>query len=299
MLKSVAIANRSSGSGSKLKHLELPFGRVFEPEEIDWPDCLDADLLVMFGGDGTIQHTVTAMIGQLQHRGNAADANHSPALAIVPYGTTNMSARTINRSRNRKDAVTTLRRTLQLDHAAKLTTHRHPLLKIVTADTVQYGYAFGVGAIANFVQDWRVRRGQTTAINQLRSLLSLLRGLRNADDHTSVTLNAQTMDVYALVLTTLRELIYGTRPFWGSARQGDAGVRATWIQSGTPGLFSHAPALLRGAPRMADIEGFDSRGYQQLELSCAGPLILDGEVYDYRNTPMTISSVDYVRWIAL
>lgn len=299
MIKSVAIANRSSGSGRKLKDLQLPFDRVFEPEEIDWSYCLDADLLVMFGGDGTIQHTTTAMIGALQQRSYPVDDNHSPALAVVPYGTTNMSARTINQSRRRVSALRTLEGLLQLENVEELTTYRHPLLKIDTADTVQYGYAFGVGAIANFVQDWRSRRGRTTAINQLRSLLSLLRGLRNADDYTSVTLNARTMDVYALVLTTLRELIYGTRPFWGSARPDDAGVRATWIQSATPGLFSHALPLLRGDPAMAEIEGFDSHGYQQLELSCAGPLILDGEVYDYRNTPMTVSSVDCVRWVSL
>lgn len=299
MLKTVAIANRSSGSGGKLKNLDLPFDRVFEPGKIDWAQCLDADLLVMFGGDGTIQHTVTGMLGQLNHVGSAAADGQFPALAIVPYGTTNMSARTINHSRSRADAVRTLRNALQLDSFDQLATYRHPPLKIVTEKTIQYGYAFGVGAIANFVQAWRIRRGRTTAINQLRSLLSLLRGLRNADEYTSVTLNAQTMDVYALVLTTLDELIYGTHPFWGTASSEDAGVRATWIHSGTPGLFLHAMALLRGAPTMADIEGFDSHGYQQLELSCAGPLILDGEVYDYRNVPMTISSVDCVRWISL
>jgi diacylglycerol kinase family enzyme len=297
MLNAVAIANRNSGAGSKLRNLELPFQTVFEPENVNWSECLAADLLVMFGGDGTIQHTTTALLTRPEVL--AEPNTRLPVLAIVPYGTTNMSSRTFNRSHSRHRVQENLKILLKAEGPAALTTHCQPILKIVAGTKVQYGYAFGVGVIANFVQNWRAKRGQTTAINQLRSLSSLLRGLRGADECTRVTVNSQPIDIYALVLTTLRELIYGTRPFWNGAEADDAGVRATWIESGAPGLFGLAPALLRGAPRMQEIKGYNSRPFTDLNLTCEGPLILDGEVYDYRNEVLNVSSDNRLHWVAL
>lgn len=297
MLNAVAIANRNSGAGSKLNNLELSFQTVFEPENINWSECLAADLLVMFGGDGTIQHTTTGLLTRPEVL--AQPNTPLPTLAIVPYGTTNMSARTINRSHSRHRVVENLKILLKAEGPAALTTHCQPILKIVAGTKTQYGYAFGVGVIANFVQNWRAKRGQTTLVNQSRSLFSLLRGLQGADECTRVTVNGQPIDIYALVLTTLRELIYGTRPFWNGAEADNAGVRATWIESGAPGLFGLAPALLRGAPRMQAINGYESRAFTHLNLTCEGPLILDGEVYDYRNEVLNVSSDNRLNWVAL
>ena len=298
MLNAVAIANRNSGAGSKLRHIELPFRQVFEPAQIDWSVCLQADLLVMFGGDGTIQRTTTDMLTQADFAAQKTQGQ-LPALAIVPYGTTNMSARTINRSMRRYQAVRSLKSLLHLETYDQLTTHSHPLLKIQAGEDLLYGYALGAGVIANFVSQWHERRADVAALNQLRSLLTLLRGLQDTNDSTRVLMNNQPMELYMMVLTTLRELIYGSQPFWGSARDANAAIRATWIDSGTPGLLGAAPALLRGAPRMAGMNGFGSRGFAQLELICEGPMVLDGEVYDYRDRVLNISADDSLAWVAL
>jgi hypothetical protein len=298
MLNAVAIANRNSGAGGKLRDLELPFRHVFEPENINWSECLAADLLVMFGGDGTIQHTTTDMLTHAEFAAQKAQGK-LPALAIVPYGTTNMSARTINRSMRRYQAVRSLKSLLNLETYDQLTTHSHPLLKIQAGEDLLYGYALGAGVIANFVTQWHEGRADVAALHQLRSLLTLLRGLQDTNDCTRVLMNNQPMELYMMVLTTLRELIYGSRPFWGSARDANAAIRATWIDSGTPGLLGVALSLLRGAPRMAGMNGFGSRGFPQLELICEGPMVLDGEVYDYRDRVLKISADDSLVWVAL
>ena len=298
VLSAVAIANRSSGAGGKLRDLDLPFDAVFEPGQIDWSRCLAADLLVMFGGDGTLQHTTTEMLNHLDGSPPGVEIT-LPALAIVPYGTTNMSARNINRSTRRQHAVASLQTILRLAGAEELNTISRPMLAIQAQDNCHYGYFLGLGAIANAVQDWRAQRGDAAAVNQLRSLTSLIRGLRGTRGSSKVKLNEQDLDVYALLLTTLDELLYGSRPFWGSARLSSAAIRATWIIAGTPGLMALAPAVLRGAPRLEGHYGFGSRAFERVTLTSDGPMILDGEVYDYGGSALEISVEDRVRWISL
>lgn len=298
MLNAVAIANRSSGAGGKLRDLDLPFAAVFEPGQIDWSRCLGADLLVMFGGDGTLQHTTTEMLNHLDNT-SSDPAESLPALTIVPYGTTNMSARNINRAKRRQQAVATLQNVLRLAGPGGLNTISRPMLRIQAADNCHYGYCLGLGAIANAVRDWRTQRSDAAAVNQLRSLLSLIRGLRGTRGSSKVNLSGQDLEIYALIVTTLDELLYGSRPFWGSARSSGAAIRATWIAAGTPGLMALAPAVLRGAPRLEGLEGFGSRAYERVSLTSDGPLILDGEVYDYSGSALEISVEDRVRWVSL
>lgn len=296
MLTAAGIANRASGAGSRLNLESLPLAHRFEAERIDWETCLRADLVVLFGGDGTLQHTVTNLLNCLP---DGTDASTLPPFAIVPFGTTNMSARNINTAWSRSAAVRRLTHLIEHENPPTLQTRRRPLLEISTETETLYGCFLGLGAIASAVQDWRANRGDTAATNQLRSFVALLRGLSGGSASAPVTVNGRALDVYALLLTTLEQLLYGCTPFWGSARfAGPAELRCTWIEAGTRHLLRTAPAILRGAPRLEATPGFGSEALTHAHVQSDGPFILDGEVYD-GNGSFSVRARSPLRWVSL
>lgn len=296
MLIAAGIANRASGSGNKLNLDDLPLEHRFEAGRIDWEACLRADLVVLFGGDGTLQHTVTDLLNRLPE---GTDSATLPPLAIVPFGTTNMSARNINTAWSRSSAVRRLTHLIEHESPATLQTRRRPLLEIRTGTQTLYGYFLGLGAIASAVQDWRANRRDTAATNQLRSLAALARGLSGGSASAPVSVNGRHLDVYALLLTTLEQLLYGCTPFWGTARfAGPAELRCTWIEAGTRHLLRMAPAILRGAPRLEATSGFGSEALARAQVESGGPFILDGEVYEGHGS-FTARARSLLRWVSL
>lgn len=309
MLSAAAIGNPASGAGRKLARARLRLAQNFHTHDIRWDECLEADLVVLLGGDGTLQRTVTDLLNWV-----AAHPDKSPArlppLAIVPFGTTNMSARTINRSRGRVAALAQLEVVLNLESASAITTRAQPMLAVTSTDTTRYGFCFALGAIVNAVQNWRARRGDASAVNQFRSLFALIRGFSStAQNSTPIVVESENLAIYTLLATTLRELMYGCKPFWGTAcdprawdsQAGDppALLRCTWIESGTPGLLGLAPAILRGAPRLEGIPGFTSCALNQATLRFEGPFVLDGEIYGNDGSELLISTSDSLRWVSL
>lgn len=291
----IAIANRLSGAGRHLARLELPAQRVFEPTDIDWGACLEADLIALFGGDGTLQRTTTDLLRWLSAQ---EGERRVPPLAILPFGTTNMSARNINTAHSRRLALRRLEHIVEHESARTLPLRSRPLLRIETPDALHYGYFLGVGAIANAVQDWRAKRKNAALVNQLRSFVALLQGLRGGQFSTTVRLANRELEVYALLLTTLQELLYGVTPFWGRGRLAETHIRATWIEAGRSGLLRLAPAILRGAPRLEAYAGMGSDGFREVTLALEDAFILDGEVYDSGGL-LKLRTEDRLRWLSL
>ena len=304
MLSAAAIGNPASGAGRKLARARLQVAQNFQTHDITWDECLEADLVVLLGGDGTLQRTVTDLLNWV-----AAHPDKSPTrlppLAIVPFGTTNMSARTINTSRGRVAALAQLEVVLNLESASAIATRAQPMLVVATTDTIRYGFCFALGAIVNAVQNWRARRGDASVVNQFRSLFALIRGFSStAQNSTGIVLESESLAVYTLLVTTLRELMYGCKPFWGTACDPQACdppalLRCTWIESGTPGLLGLGPAILRGAPRLAGIPGFTSCALDQTRLRFEGPFVLDGEIYGNEGSELLISTSESLRWVSL
>lgn|GEM_PF-1869995 len=298
MLNAVAIANHESGAGRKLAQVNLPFQQTFEADAIDWRVCLQAELIVMLGGDGTLQHTTTELLHYLADTADS-DPTAVPPLAVVPFGTTNMSARTINRSRTRKQTLNNLETVLQQHSGNRLPVRHHRLLEIRNGSSHLYGFALGLGAVTELVEEWRQGRSDAALLNRLRSLFTLVRGVSSADRGVPVMLNGTSYDLYVLVLTTLAEVIYGFTPFWNTARDTDAVIRCTWIEAGTPDLLLRAPALLRGAPQMAALPGFGSAAFTELNLQLDNAFVLDGEIYQPQAAEISITSHDSLRWMSL
>lgn len=287
MLKAMLIGNPASGAGRFLASVELPGKWVRDPKDLDPDACLDADLIALFGGDGTVQKTISRLLDTIP-------AWQLPPIAVLPFGTTNMSAGNLNQTGSRASAV---QRLLWMIEHEQLTLRSRRMLRVQYGNHVEHGFFFGLGAIAEAVETWHQNRKPGTRTNQLRSVQALVDGLHSARSTTGITLDGASCDVYGLLATTLDRLLLRSRPYWGDAEDGS--LRLTWIDAGTPQLLMHVPALLRGSPRMAGREGFHSTSPSCAQLTFSGPFILDGEIHHLAQETMTIAPSDPLRWVML
>lgn len=99
----------------------------------------DPDLIVLWGGDGTITATISALIKAYQKR-------PLPPVCLLPGGTMNVVARALNPE---SDPVAVLESLLKLFYqSAPLPLLRRTLLR----HEEQYGFLFGIGLLANFLE---------------------------------------------------------------------------------------------------------------------------------------------------
>lgn len=287
MLNALLIANAGSGSGSRAEHLSLPGRWLRDPAAVTAEDVRAADLIALFGGDGTMQMTLSQILRGLP----IADL---PPVAVLPFGTTNMNAKALNQRRGRKACVASLETVIR---SGSLPIEPRPLVRVDDGKRPEYGFFFGLGVIAQVVERWNQERKPGALANQLRSFWAMISGLRSVSSATSLQIDGEPSSVYGLLGSTLDRLLFGSRPYWGNGRPGD--LRLTWVDADAPELFRHAPDLLRGKARMAAIPGYHSRIADQVELSFEGPYILDGEIFHSSGSSVKIARTEPVRWLSL
>ncbi|MGD8832132.1 MAG: diacylglycerol kinase family protein [Pseudomonadales bacterium] len=287
MLNALLIANARSGSAAKARRTGVPGCWRPDPREVTADDVRNADLVAFFAGDGTVQRTLSHLLTSLP-------PSEVPPIALLPFGTTNMSARGLNRSRRPRDAVASLHRAIR---SGVYESGERPLVRVRDGNATAHGFFFGMGVIGEVVERWNRERGAAVSGNQLRTALAMLRGLRSVSSTTEIALNGERRRVYGLLATTLDRLLFGSRPYWGAALPGD--LRLTWVEGHARHLLRRAPALLRGSPRMAELAGFESCVLPRISLDLAGPWILDGEIFHAERASLTIDRSDPLRWVIL
>lgn len=287
MLNALLVGNPTSGAGQRLRGLTLP-GRWIEPWHLTPVDVADADLVALFGGDGTMQITLSQILRGLTPA-------TLPPLAILPFGTTNMNAGDLNRRQARKSTVQSLRNAIETGH---FETAERRMLTVTTLERVEHGFFFGLGVIASVIERLSEGRKSAAMINQLRSFWAMVTGLTSTSATSSeLVLNDEAHSVYGLMATTLDRLLFGSHPYWVGAESGD--LRLTWVESNAAHLIRHAPALLRGNPRLAREPGFESWSGERATLQFDGPYTIDGEIFHSAGETLTISRSDPLRWIRL
>jgi diacylglycerol kinase family enzyme len=224
---------------------------------------------------------------------DAVPAGELPPVAILPFGTTNMNARDLNRSRGRRATVASLARCIENGQPETFT---RPMVRAASPDRVEHGFFFGVGVIAQVVQRWAEQRKPGAFTNQLRSVGAMITGLTRASASLSVDLDGQPRSLYGLLATTLDRLLFGSTPYWGDDHPGQ--LRLTWVDSTAPHLLRHAPALLRGHPGLAAEPGYESRTLGCASLDFTGPFIIDGEVFHHHG-PLSLTPSDPLTWVRL
>jgi len=287
MLNALLIANERSGAARALADVDVPGRWILDPGTVTAEDVEQADLLAFFAGDGTVQITLSELLRTLPPEA-------LPPIAVLPFGTTNMNAKDINRHQRRRAAAASLARTIRTGRFERL---ERSLLRIEDGAHVEHGFFFGMGVIAEVVARWHAQRGAATTTNQLRMMRAMGSALAGVGSTHAVDLDGAPHSVYGLLATTLDRLLFGSRPFWGSGRPGD--LRVTWVDAHARHLLRRAPALLRGNAALAQISGFESRTVDQLTLSFGGSYILDGEIFRPAGQSLTIRRAQPLNWIVL
>jgi diacylglycerol kinase (ATP) len=258
------------------------------------------DTVFISSGDGTVHAVQT----ELAERNPFAGL---PRLAILPHGTTNMTAADLGVRAKKLD------RQLALisDARAAPTWKTRPTVKVANPDDgrVRHGMFLGTGGIwrgVRFCQDrvhaTGLKGDWATGITLAAGLASaglasaVLNWARAGEDrldrpyHMRIEADGERLiDSLQVVFlaTTLDRLILGTRPFWGGAT---APLRATAIAHPPPSL-RYARAVLYGGEERdvpAQCRSFAAR---KIAVSVGCPFVMDGEIFDGPdNQPLRIET---------
>lgn len=258
------------------------------------------DLLVINGGDGSVQHALTVLLGQ-----RAAAA--LPRIACLPGGSTNMTAYDLNRHRRMRDCLATLRRLAAAPAAAA--PEPRPVVRVSTSGTAHCGLFFGAGTIVQGVEYFQERLRGAGGRHELAAGAALARtvwGIARGEPPFSAPLAAtlcgpplwpeeSTLSLRLAFATTLDRLFLGMRPYWGDA----AGpLKVTAVERRAPGFVRRLPRLLRGRPdaTMTRANGYHSGRAAALHLTFRGSYTLDGELFPAAGDRMRVCATEPVRF---
>jgi hypothetical protein len=256
------------------------------PEALSELARQDVELLAINGGDGTVQHALTEILG---HR---AFEDRVPLVAPLRGGRTNMSALDLGAQR---DPVKGMAALIAAAREGTLEQRIRPrqVLRVEYGPERQflYGMFFGGGMIYRaielnhrlFKQDARTQGvfGATlvTAGLVAKASMGRIEGILEPNK-VQLLLDGEpvpTGEFVMVISTGLHRLFAGMRPFWG---QGPGGVRFTAISSGAQRLAQAVPGILRGRPRpfVGEDTGYLSRNVKCAEMRFDCGFTVDGEL---------------------
>ncbi len=243
------------------------------------------DILAVSGGDGTAQGVLTQLL--------RSDVP-LPDLAILPGGTTNMTAHDLSGPLSVDRALNALGSQSACAPEARERVRRRLLRVEVPGRDVEYGLFLGCGVILRGMRHFRERvaarglRGEAAAgISLLRAVAAMACRESNwtAGEAGRYRLEGGTA-VYEgavmLLATTLDRLLLGLRPWWGAP----AGpIRVTAIHRRPRALLRLAPAIVRGRRHrlLSPPNGYNSVNVDGLDVGFASGFALDGQIFSLRD----------------
>ena len=291
-------AGRNYKQVSRILRLLRPYANVWHVETDSagaMPDAIadlarrKIDLLVVNGGDGTLQHTLTELLVQRPFA-------TIPLIAPLAGGSANMTALDLGASRNPANGLKAV-----LDAAAAGTLDERivdrPVLRIEFdgGRRVEYGMFFGAGMIRRAVslvhEFFPSGKGQgafgagiTTLALCAKAALKPKDGILTPDK-IQIALDNELVgqgEFYLAISTTLRRLFWGIEPYWGR-EEGD--LRFTSISSNAWRLGIASPGILRGKPRefVTPENGYTSRNAARAALRMGCGFTVDGEIFDQQS----------------
>ncbi len=265
-------------------HLETANGEDVGPA-MEEMERRAIDVLVLNGGDGTVQHAMTYL---LRRDGDA----WQPRLAPLCGGRTNTIAGDLGARRNPVLGLAALIDTVAAGRIAELVVAR-PVLRVDIEEGVQFGMFLGFGMLhraVSFVHEslpegkarGSLGAGIVTAALVVRAAMQRDAGGILTSDDIELDLDGDHFAMRPLrlaMVTTLRRLFFGINPFWGNEA---APLRTTLIEARARQVGRVAISILRGrpGPMVRSENGYHSRNVAEVNLTLDGGLILDGELFD-------------------
>ncbi len=244
----------------------------------------EVDVVVIDGGDGTVQAVLTVLF---HHQPFPT----LPILAILPSGTSNLNAGDVGLKGSRTAALQRLISWANGQGPEPTIIQRHVLrVQRVPNEDPIYGMFFGAGAIYQGAQmGWRTKQsvgrlgevGASLIIS--RFFLSLFWGKQSQVRPTHMTISCPEHppienEFLTILVTTLDRLFLGLRPYWG---QETNPLHYTAVKSKPNYLKRTLPSLLFGRPHHYGTpeHGYYSHNIQKLELQLHDGFTIDGEDY--------------------
>ena len=266
----------------------------------------DVELLAINGGDGTVQHALTEILG---HR---AFEDRVPLIAPLRGGRTNMSALDLGAHRDPVKGMASLIASAREGTLEERVTERHVLrVQYGASRSFLYGMFFGGGMIYKaielnhrlFKQDARSQGvlGATLVTGGLiaKACLGRSEGILEPNK-VQVLLDGEPVPTgeYLMIISTgLQRLFSGMRPFWGA---GSGGVRFTAVATGARRIAAAVPEIMRGRPRawVNEDTGYISRNVKCAEMRFDCGFTVDGElVQPGAGCVATLTADDRVRFV--
>lgn len=229
-----------------------------------------AELIVIEGGDGTIQCVMSEFLRQMKN------VDSAPDFAFASGGMTNQVAEIIGmRSVGRSGLKA-------LHHSPDVL--KKPLLRLSAPDIAdQFGFLFSTGALP-MVTDYAKSEIHTRGIGGTMAVFGgIVKALTSDRDSimppTDCVLktgaDALSGPHLGSIATTLSTITMGLDPFWG---EGDGPVRLTYVKGEYKKLTRNVAGLWVGRKdkdRRAD--GLYSWNVERAEYDYKGPVMIDGE----------------------
>jgi len=241
------------------------------------------NLLVLNGGDGTIQAALTSIYTRQPFP-------EPPLLAVLKAGTTSMTAGDIGLKGRGEKAL--LRLLQHLDNKKKIETIQRPVLEVQHDEkTSRFGMFFGGAVIPQGIEFFHRRinrhglRGEFgPGLVMIRFLLAML-GFQRRKVLQAVPMTIQlnrdksAEDHYLIVLVSaLERLFFGLHPYWGEENDP---LHFTSVND----QARHIPAAMfklvlgrfpaHGGPG----SGYRSHNVKQVKIFSSSPYTLDGQLY--------------------
>ena len=242
------------------------------------------NLVVVNGGDGTIQATVDGLF-------NHGFFGEMPLLAVIPAGTTNMIAGDVGLGKYEEATLENLLACMKSSLPPLDVVNRSILrIRLSSCRWPIHGMFFGAGAIYYGTQMGRETKQTIGRLGEwgaglilAKFLLGLATGSRKGLQPVNVGVSTGQSTIthheyLVLLVTTLERLFLGMKPFWSST---SGPLRFTSLKVPYRYLWRVLPTLLRGKfhPLATKDHGYASENLSEIRLILNSGFVLDGEVH--------------------
>jgi hypothetical protein len=262
----------------------------------------EVDLLVIAAGDGTVQAILSHLFTECSHIDR-------PILAIIPGGTTNMTALDLVKYDDPEDSARKLGQYMLTRTLPELL-RRHVLcIEQAGVDKV-YGMFFAVGIIARAVIFSRSGIKQVRITGEIYSGLIMVgyffgllfrrcTGAWAPANMSTIRVGEKNYDGshQFLFASVLDRLLFSMRPYWGQEKEP---MHITFVkQKRKKSISSILPLISGRGAVLKEHDGYHSYNSGALELDIDDDYVVDGESYRAasQNGPLKISAVGPVTFL--
>ncbi len=264
------------------------------------------EVVAVNAGDGTVQAVLSSLFRDRPF-------HKLPLLAILPGGTTNMTAGDVGVGRHPGRSLHRLLRWTQA-RDREVSIESRSVLRVQTSPEApaMYGMFFGTAGIVQGTRFFHDRvqtlglRGEVgPGITIARLLLDVIRGGGEHLSPESVTVELdgrapERQEWLMILVSTLERLFLGLRPFWSKE---DGPLHFTALRARPRHLLPVLPWLLRGRAhrRLTPPNGYFSHNVTEIRLSLDTAFTLDGQIFpvDSRTGPVVLGDGGAISFVRL